>query len=284
MNSLILVHGRAQQGRSADAVKAEWLGAFTRGLARAAIDVDLSRLTVEVPYYGDILETEISAAEYLIKGATDSENAEGRFTTEMMREVCDEIGIRLEGQEKGLQNHPMTLELARSIEQRSGLACELALAVATHDVWQYLNNATIGNAIDALILKELSRASDGVVVLGHSLGTVIAYRAICALPDKPVSTLITLGSPLGFRPIRNRLYPRPFPSSVRAWHNFYDPLDIVALHALDSKYFPFSTPAERSITNCGEIENFTENHHSIIGYLDNPVVAGKLLDALTLSA
>ncbi|WP_319721585.1 hypothetical protein [Streptomyces sp. MB09-01] len=36
------------------------------------------------------------------------------------------------------------------------------------------------------------------VVVGHSLGSVVAYEALCALgPDRPPLSLVTLGSPLG---------------------------------------------------------------------------------------
>ncbi len=35
------------------------------------------------------------------------------------------------------------------------------------------------------------------VLVGHSLGSVIAYEALCAHPEWPVTTLVTIGSPLG---------------------------------------------------------------------------------------
>jgi len=48
------------------------------------------------------------------------------------------------------------------------------------------------------------------VLVGHSLGTVVAYEALCAHPEWPVTTLVTLGSPLGIRKlIFDRLQPPP---------------------------------------------------------------------------
>jgi len=35
------------------------------------------------------------------------------------------------------------------------------------------------------------------VLVGHSLGTVVAYEALCAHPEWPVRTFVSLGSPLG---------------------------------------------------------------------------------------
>lgn len=41
--------------------------------------------------------------------------------------------------------------------------------------------------------------ADTRVVVGHSLGLVVAYEALCAHPQWPVQALVTLGSPLGRR-------------------------------------------------------------------------------------
>ncbi|MFF2330169.1 MULTISPECIES: hypothetical protein [unclassified Streptomyces] len=55
------------------------------------------------------------------------------------------------------------------------------------------------------------------VVVGHSLGSVIAYEALCAMPGHPVKALVTLGSPLGMRMVFDRLQPRSgdWPSAPR---------------------------------------------------------------------
>ena len=76
---------------------------------------------------------------------------------------------------------------------------------------------------------------DTAVLIGHSLGSVVAYEAVCAHPDWDV-TLITLGSPLGIRNlVFDRLRPPPrdgrgrFPDSAAAWTNIADTGDAVAL-------------------------------------------------------
>ncbi|MFC9624862.1 alpha/beta fold hydrolase [Streptomyces sp. NPDC056930] len=58
---------------------------------------------------------------------------------------------------------------------------------------------------------------DTHVLIGHSLGSVIAYEALCAMPGHPVEALVTLGSPLGMRMVFDRLLPRPgdWPDSSR---------------------------------------------------------------------
>jgi len=78
------------------------------------------------------------------------------------------------------------------------------------------------------------------VVVGHSLGSVVAYEALCAYPGWPVTTLVTLGSPLGIRNlIFDRLRPAPtaetrglrgaWPGRVEMWANIADSRDVVAL-------------------------------------------------------
>jgi hypothetical protein len=40
---------------------------------------------------------------------------------------------------------------------------------------------------------------DARVIIGRSLGSVVAYEGLCARPEWPVRTLVRLGSPLGVR-------------------------------------------------------------------------------------
>ncbi len=84
---------------------------------------------------------------------------------------------------------------------------------------------------------------DTWVLVGHSLGSVVAYEALCADPGLPVRMLVTLGSPLGIpNLIFDRLQPAPlsdararagprghWPGQGRAWANVADLGDVVAL-------------------------------------------------------
>jgi pimeloyl-ACP methyl ester carboxylesterase len=87
---------------------------------------------------------------------------------------------------------------------------------------------------------------DTSVLIGHSLGSVVAYEALCALSHNPVQTLITIGSPLGIRNlIFEQLQPAPmsgigqWPTGVTRWVNIADQGDIVALvKQLASRFGP----------------------------------------------
>jgi pimeloyl-ACP methyl ester carboxylesterase len=91
------------------------------------------------------------------------------------------------------------------------------------------------------------------VLIGHSLGSVVAYEALCANPDWRVHTLLTLGSPLGVPElVFDRLTPRPqngcgaWPN-VQCWVNIADNGDIVALVKALAPFFP--APANQSFSD-----------------------------------
>lgn len=96
-------------------------------------------------------------------------------------------------------------------------------------------------------------APDTRVLVGHSLGSVVAYEALCAHPEWPVRTLVTIGSPLGIpHLVLDRLRPAPqagkgrWPGAVRRWSNVCDRRDVVALAKELAPLFP---DADRSVTD-----------------------------------
>jgi pimeloyl-ACP methyl ester carboxylesterase len=120
-------------------------------------------------------------------------------------------------------------------------------------------------------------SSDPTVVVGHSLGTVVAYEVLRGHKSNDVSRFITVGAPLGIRAIRRRLAaPLTMPGGVRDWYNAFDKRDVVALYPLDASNFAITPP----IRNFSEVLNFTENHHGIAGYLDGAEVASEIRNAM----
>lgn len=89
-------------------------------------------------------------------------------------------------------------------------------------------------------LGELEKARldrEKIVVVAHSMGTMVAYDVLRNCPEcPPVDTLITLGSPLGIREVQDELVAIDasagrvdFPAArLNRWINVYDPLDPIA--------------------------------------------------------
>jgi hypothetical protein len=89
--------------------------------------------------------------------------------------------------------------------------------------------------------------------------------------------LVTVGSPLGIRAIRNRLTtPLTMPAGLDDWYNAFDQRDVVALYPLDVANFGIKPP----IKNFPFVNNHTDNRHGIDGYLDDADVAHQVAAAL----
>jgi hypothetical protein len=91
-------------------------------------------------------------------------------------------------------------------------------------------------AVRSAVQERFAEAIDGDtrVVVAHSLGSAVAYEALCANPGWPVTDLITLGSPLAVPHIvLHRLVPAmgTWPGVTR-WVNITDSNDFVALQPL----------------------------------------------------
>lgn len=131
----------------------------------------------------------------------------------------------------------------------AGLADRFMIA-ALRQVRRYLTEP----GIRALVRRRLVDAvtADSHVLVAHSLGSVVAYEVLCAHPELPVRTLVTIGSPLGIRNvIFDRLRPDPgqWPGSVVSWTNLADEGDVVAL-VKDLRPL-FGERVESILVNCG---------------------------------
>jgi hypothetical protein len=102
----------------------------------------------------------------------------------------------------------------------------------------YFTNIELRAEIQARFTRTVTAETQ--VIVAHSLGSVVAYEALCAHPEWQVRSLVTLGSPLGIRNvIFDRLNPAPqrlcgswqvpWPSPLTSWTNIADRGDFVAL-------------------------------------------------------
>jgi hypothetical protein len=102
-------------------------------------------------------------------------------------------------------------------------------------VRQYFTDLDVRLAAREAVEREIT--TETRIIIGHSLGSIVAYEALCANPKWPVTTLVTLGSPLGVSHIVfERLWPEPgtanlarWPGAVGTWVNVADRRDPVAL-------------------------------------------------------
>jgi pimeloyl-ACP methyl ester carboxylesterase len=101
-------------------------------------------------------------------------------------------------------------------------------------VTSFLTDRSVKDLVLARVHEQMGE--DTEVVIGHSLGSVVAYEYLCRYRPPSVKLLMTLGSPLGIRKlVFDRLTPVPehgcgaWPGTVPGWVNVADPNDIVAM-------------------------------------------------------
>jgi hypothetical protein len=286
---LVFVHGRSQQGRNPVVLKAEWLDALRRGaqtLGRAFPD----GIDVAFPYYGDKLD-ELSrafnirlASEVRSRSDSPDENEFLVFQAEVAEAIRQRAGVTDEEVDReygpnprprGPLNWEWVQAILRALDKHGGGMSQRALEVFTRDVFLYTTRAGVRDEIDGIVSAALT--GEPAVVVGHSLGSVVTYSVLRSdTRQLSVPLCVTVGSPLGIRPIRNQFRPLKSPKPVETWYNAFDPRDVVALFPLDEANFPI-TPR---IENYAMVQNHTDNRHGIIGYLDDRDVAGRILAAV----
>ncbi len=285
--NLVFVHGIAQEHRDPAAIKAEWLDALNNGLRKSSLTLPIPDSAVTLPYYGDkLFELTQSFGETerdVIARGGEVTDPMLQFEAEALEEIRQKAGISdaeiqslLLGDptRKGPQNWAWVQAIVRAIDRWDPGTSNIALSLILRCVYVYTNRPSVAAEIDEIVAAAMT--DKPTVVVAHSLGTVVAYKILRSDPRVlHMPRFITLGSPLGIGAIRRQLTPlRRTPAAV--WFNAFDPRDIVALNPLDQENFAV-TPA---IENKNDVDNFTENRHSIAGYLSDPVVARGIWFAL----
>ena len=120
------------------------------------------------------------------------------------------------------------------------------------------------------------------VIVAHSLGTIILYDVLSepAFQGFDVEMLVTVGCPLGIGNVQDRLRdragrPNPVPPAVKAWANFADRWDPVALDPTLRNEF---TPKE--FTKDESVNNPAKNNHDLTGYLSVGLVGSAIVTAV----
>ena len=286
---ILMVHGRGQGGRPADELERVWIKTLRDGFDAAARPWP-GAVKIDFPYYGDTLDRLCAQASLptpegiLAKGPGQNRPFE-EFMQSALGEMKDrgsitdaEVRAAMDpslSQEKGVQNWGWVQAIVRVIDQRLTPASTFTIRSFLQDVFLYVTRSEVARQIDEIIEARLT--PEPTVVIGHSLGSVVAYNVIRRhRGDMDLRRFITVGSPLGLRAISGKLGPVENPAGPAGWYNAYDERDIVALNPLDDEFFP----ADPGIINNNQIDNRTENRHGILGYLNDRWVATQVADAL----
>jgi pimeloyl-ACP methyl ester carboxylesterase len=177
-------------------------------------------------------------------------------------------------------------------------------------VTQFLSDKAIKKDVLDLVDEEIDSSTR--VLIGHSLGSVIAYEYLCQYKPPGIELFVTLGSPLGIpNVIFNKLTPRPvpvggakpgavkrwvnkvffnrqsptpdpfagvWPAAVKRWVNVAEPGDGVALRKQLAGLFPPPTGVDPVADKL--VYNGKDQEHAICPYLNAAVTGAALATAL----
>jgi len=237
---IVCVHGVGKQALGEQSLLRDWRPAINDGMTRAGNDLTAAQ-DLAMAFYGDLFRPpgELLATGEPLYSPSDVDRSweqELLFLWWCAAALIDERVAPPDGDT--LARTPRTAQAALRQLSRSKFFAGIALRALVFDLKQvrrYLQEPDLRHAARARVTALID--SKTRVVVAHSLGSVVAYEALCALPDHPVRALVTLGSPLGIQNlVFDQLDPRPstgqatWPgSSEMVWTNVADRGDIVAL-------------------------------------------------------
>lgn len=122
-------------------------------------------------------------------------------------------------------------------------------------------------------LRRMLEDGERVLLVGHSMGSVIAYDALWELSieeglDRPIDLFLTLGSPLGMYFVQHRLLgfqradSRRFPRNIRRWRNLAAHGDLTALDPRVADDFAPMLAA-------GQVESIVDEHEGVFNFFRN---------------
>jgi pimeloyl-ACP methyl ester carboxylesterase len=237
MARIVAIHGIAQQFRGEHLLAAEWLPALRDGLNRAGAKLERDD-DLAMVFYGDLFRPRGKA----VSDAYDASEVEDDWEKALLAAWWEEaarVDVTVQGSDFGGKGRtPAFVQRALEVLSHSKFFAGAATWLLIADLKQvraYVQDDQMRASIQARVGPCIG--SDTRIVIGHSLGSVVAYEALAAHPEWPARKLVTLGSPLGIRNlIFDRLRPAPvngtgaWPGAVSAWTNVADAGDIVALN------------------------------------------------------
>lgn len=243
-----------------DSINRDWLAGLSRGLVLARSQ-PVSDDEVVFPFYADHFRQRVR--EYEANGGRPPE-LEIRTTAEL-------------GWSDSLRS-----PVRRTAPQ---FLSRLLTDVAYYFELDGMRRAVLNIVEDAL--RERNPGGGPVVVVGHGLGSVVAYDLLTRLAgDVDVRLFVTAGSPLGYPIVQKNLLgkrtgrppsvPVRVPARRAAWVNVYDVRDFVSLVHPIARTFD-GAAADQVVDE----QAFNPSHpHSIADYLADPDVAGPIGRAL----
>ena len=200
MVDVLGLHGIGQQQRGRQQMLPDWQAALGDGVERAR-GLAWPKPSLDLAYYGDVFLADTDR-----KGVRQDPEALDEDVVAFLEQVQDEVvdpsqSLDVEDPAKGLKGLPMPLtRLAALLDRRFGVAGKLLFFGDLVQVRRFQRDVDLAGTVLGRVREMLPQKP--CVLVGHSLGSIVAYEALCRISDHGITTLVTLGSPLGLRSIR----------------------------------------------------------------------------------
>ncbi|GAA3528200.1 serine protease [Streptomyces osmaniensis] len=288
---LVFLHGRSQEGKEPERLRREWAAGLNHGLVRAGL-APVDPQDVWFPYYGDRLVRSLTAHEAvprMVEGPTATAAelvapvSPGAHA--LYEEIIGEAATKWDmPEERQLATERFGWgDVVGALQRKLGwLAARSdldawAIALIFRDVAAYLDDRAVRDDVLDCVLETMPDSGE-VVLVSHSLGTVVGMDLITRLPPGVNCVhLTTVGSPLGLDSVYNRLLaggPKR-PDKVADWLNAWCPTDAVAIGS------PLGHDWKGGVTDLA-VMNARDRAHSIVEYLAHAEVARSVGSQLTV--
>ncbi|MEU3711872.1 hypothetical protein [Streptomyces catenulae] len=236
MTRIVLVHGIAQQFKGPETLLADWYPALSDGVSLAS-DTRIARHQVSMAFYGDLFRP--AGHRGIGMPDLDASDVQDDIERELLLQWWKFTAAREPSvpspEAPARLRTPNTVQRALNALSHSvffaGLS-ERMLIFSARQVRSYFTDPGMRTAVQRRLVARVTPETR--VIVAHSLGTVVAYEALCAHPQWRDVALVTLGSPLAVRNlVFDRLIPRPargnarWPAPVTRWTNVSDEGDAV---------------------------------------------------------
>lgn len=190
---IVIVHGRAAEMEIPSVMAAEWTAALWWGQQRLGSPLVPGSLDVRLAFYGDLWRPDQHQPLPVIHPAVVEEGI--GFSDISM--FFDRLGVG-----------------------------DALLEHLLHDVDDYYSVTGLRDETNRRLVTAITTDPDpeGTIVVGFSMGSLVAYHTLRTTPALAVDALITIGSPLAMPSFHRRLAalgPTPFPSQLRLWVNVW---------------------------------------------------------------
>jgi hypothetical protein len=287
---LVFVHGINNEDNTPASIEGTWWNALTKGWNAAGVAP--KRLPdITVAYYADLLtgKTESAAVE-MGPSATSTGLAAGLLqeyadaagvTPDEIATAAAEMGVPADAVAQGVPHEGWIVSFASILERILPTKGKLIARLFLHQAVTYINDKVLAAQIDRKVASSIFDGKlDPVIVIAHSLGTVVSYRVLASASSarRDVPLFVTLGSPLSVRMFKSILPARgsmPTPP-IGNWFNGRHKEDFVTLgRAITEQSIGF--PGVKDST---KIADENPDRHSIVQYLSSPAVAKTIYEHL----